>query len=339
MVSELERLRREAEEQVRTAGSSRELSELETRYLGRKGALTLLLRSLGSLPPDERPTVGRLVNEAKQAVQELIERRRTEIAGIELDARLKAERVDVTLPGRLFRVGRYHPINATIDEVRRVMVGLGFEFVESPDVELYRYNFEALNYPPDHPAMDEQMSFYISDGVLLRTQTTSAQGRVIPNRKPPFRIAVVGRCYRYETVDATHNHTFYQVDGFMVDRHVSMAHLKGTLDAFNKAIFGPNVRTRFRPDYFPFVEPGAEIAISCVFCGGKGCRICKETGWLEQGGSGLIHPNVLRWCGLDPDEWSGYAFGLGIERMPMLQYNVDDIRLFYDNNLRFLDQF
>lgn len=339
MVSELERLRREAEDQVRTASSSRELSDLETRYLGRKGALTLLLRSLGSLPPDERPTVGRLVNEAKQAVQELIERRRAEIASIELDARLKAERVDVTLPGRLFRVGRYHPINATIDEIRRVMVGLGFEFVESPDVELYRYNFEALNYPPDHPAMDEQMSFYISDGVLLRTQTTSAQGRVIPNRKPPFRIAVVGRCYRYETVDATHNHTFYQVDGFMVDRHVSMAHLKGTLDAFNKAIFGPNVRTRFRPDYFPFVEPGAEIAISCVFCEGKGCRICKETGWLEQGGSGLIHPNVLRWCGLDPEEWSGYAFGLGIERMPMLKYNVDDIRLFYDNNLRFLDQF
>ncbi|MGQ9699461.1 MAG: tRNA ligase subunit PheS family protein, partial [Armatimonadota bacterium] len=188
-------------------------------------------------------------------------------------------------------------------------------------------------------AMDEQMSFYIADGVLLRTQTTSAQGRVIPNRKPPFRIAVVGRCYRYETVDATHNHTFYQVDGFMVDRHVSMAHLKGTLDAFNKAIFGPNVRTRFRPDYFPFVEPGAEIAISCVFCDGNGCRICKETGWLEQGGSGLIHPNVLRWCGLDPEQWSGYAFGLGIERMPMLKYNIDDIRLFYDNNLRFLEQF
>jgi len=339
MVSELERLRREAEEQVRAARSSRELSDLETRYLGRKGALTQLLRSLGSLPPEERPTAGRLVNEAKQALQELIERRRAEVASTELDAKLKAERVDVTLPGRLFRVGRYHPINATIDEIRRVMVGLGFEFVESPDVELYRYNFEALNYPPDHPAMDEQMSFYISDGVLLRTQTTSAQGRVIPNRKPPFRIAVVGRCYRYETVDATHNHTFYQVDGFMVDRHVSMAHLKGTLDAFNKAIFGPNVRTRFRPDYFPFVEPGAETAISCVFCDGKGCRICKDTGWLEQGGSGLIHPNVLRWCGLDPDEWSGYAFGLGIERMPMLKYNVDDIRLFYDNNLRFLEQF
>lgn len=334
-----ESVRREAEERILAASSVQELEEVETHFLGRKGVVTQLLRSLGSLPPNQRPAFGRQVNEAKQALQELVEKRRAELARIELEARLQEERVDVTLPGRTFRTGRYHPINATIDEIRRVMVGLGFEFVEMPDVEHYRFNFEALNYPPDHPAMDEQMSFYIDDGVLLRTQTTSAQGRVMPHRQPPFRIAVVGRCYRYETVDATHNHTFYQVDGFMVDRVVTMAHLKGTLDAFNKAIFGPNVRTRFRPDYFPFVEPGAEIAISCVFCDGLGCRICKETGWLEQGGCGLIHPNVLRWCGIDPDAWSGYAFGLGIERMPMLKYSIDDIRLFYDNDVRFLRQF
>jgi phenylalanyl-tRNA synthetase alpha chain len=339
MLSQLDALRREAEEEVASASSLQALAEVEIRYLGRKGALTQLLRSLGSLPPEERPAAGRSVNDAKEAIQAAVNARRAHLSRKELASRLEQETLDVTLPGRAPRSGTFHPINSTIDRVRQVMVGLGFEFVESPDVELYRYNFEALNYPPDHPAMDEQMSFYVSDGVLLRTQTTSAQGRVMPHRKPPFRIAVVGRCYRYETVDATHNHTFYQVDGFMVDRGVTMAHLKGTMEAINKALFGPDVRTRFRPDYFPFVEPGAETAISCVFCSGKGCRICKDSGWLEQGGSGLIHPNVLRGCGIDPEEWSGYAFGWGIERLPMLLYGIDDIRLFYDNDIRFLQQF
>lgn len=339
MLELLERLARDAEEAISRASSLSELAEAETHALGRKGTLTSLLRGLGALPPDARPAAGRRVNDAKARLEVLAAERRTALHRAELDARLQAERIDVTLPGRGPHAGRTHPLTRIMDEVRQVMVGLGFEFIDSPEIEEYRFNFEALNYPPDHPAMDEQMSFYLEDGILLRTQTTAAQGRVLPNRKPPLKIGVMGRCYRYEAVDATHGHTFQQVDGFMVDRGIGMQHLRGTLDAIARALFGPDVRIRFRPDFFPFVEPGAEIAVSCFLCKGSGCAVCKKSGWLELGGSGLIHPNILRGCGIDPEEWSGFAFGLGLERMPMLQRGIDDMRLFYENDLRFLEQF
>jgi len=323
---DLEHLRAEAERKIASAGSLGELEALETEYLGRKGELTTLMRSIGSLSPEERPTFGQRVNALKVAITESVTARREALAASEGTRRLQAEALDVSLPGRVPVVGRRHPLSATFELISDVMVGLGFEMVDGPEVEHYQYNFAALNYPEEHPAMDEQMSFYVTEELLLRTQTTALQGRVMPSRRPPFRIFTLGRCFRYEAVDATHSHTFHQVDGFMVDRTVSLADLKGTLALLARQVFGPATRVRFRPDFFPFVEPGAEIAVSW------GDR------WLEWGGAGLIHPNVLRGVGIDPSEWSGYAFGLGLDRVPMIRHQIPDLRLLMDNDLRLLRQ-
>lgn len=331
-------LREQAKERILEAGSLLELAEIETMYLGRKGRLTQLSRSVGSLAPDDRPAFGRLVNEAKAELEELVAARREDLAEREAEERLRSEALDVTLPGRLYTVGRQHPISRAMDEIRGIFMGLGYEIVDSPEVEEYRYNFEALNYPEEHPAMDEQMSFYLTDTLLLRTQTTAIQARIMESRKPPFRICTMGRCFRYENVDATHGHTFHQVDCFAVDETITFADLKGTLYQFARAMFGPDTRVRFRPDYFPFVEPGAEVAISCVICGGDGCGVCKSSGWLELGGAGMIHPNVLRRVDIDPEAYTGFAFGLGIDRMPMLRHRIDDLRLFLENDVRFLRQ-
>ncbi len=238
-----------------------------------------------------------------------------------------------------YNPGRPHVLVETVERVRDIFIGMGYEIVESPEIEQYRYNFEALNYPEEHPAMDEQMSFYITDECLLRTQTTAFQHRVMEKRKPPLKMCTTGKCYRYENVDATHGHTFHQVDCFTVDHGITMADLKGTLHQFAAEMFGKDVEVRFRPDFFPFVEPGAEIAISCVMCDGAGCPVCKYSGWLELGGAGMIHPNVLESVGIDSEEYTGFAFGMGLERMPMLQYSINDLRLFTDNDLRFLRQF
>lgn len=325
--TDLEQLKSAALAEIRKVKSEGELSEVEVRWLGRKGELTQLLRSVGSLPPEERPVFGQSVNQLKVELGEAVEARRLEITGNGSTSAGPA--IDITLPGRLTpRVG-FHPLTETIDRIKRIFTGLGFEVVDSPEIEDYRFNFEALNYPPDHPAMDEQMSFFVDDRHLLRTQTTAVQGRVFQDRKPPMRICTLGRCYRYEAVDATHGHTFMQVDCFAIDRDITMADLKGTLYQFAKEMFG-DVTIRFRRDFFPFVEPGADFSVKWKQAGDR---------WLELGGAGMIHPNVLRWGGIDPEEYSGFAFGLGIERMPMIRYGINDLRLFYENDARFLAQF
>lgn len=321
-------LEREASARIAEVKSSKELDDLEVEYLGRKGKLTQLLRSVGSLPAEQRPVFGGRVNEAKASLEAVAQARRGDIASKESAEQLKAEAIDVTLPGRFYNVGHPHVLVETMAQIKKIFVGLGYEVVESPEVESYKYNFEALNYPAEHPAMDEQMSFYITDEYLLRTQTTAIQKRIMDVRKPPLRICTMGKCYRYEAVDATHGHTFHQVDCFAVDEHITMADLKGTLAQFCREMFGEDTRVRFRPDFFPFVEPGAEIAISIG--GGR---------WLELGGAGLIHPNVLRNCGIDPEKYTGFAFGLGIDRMPMIKHAIDDLRLFMEDDLRFLRQF
>lgn len=330
----IEELLQTARTQVAEVATGAELDRLNTELLGRKGRITALRRSLGSASPEERPRLGQAINTAAEQVEALIADRRVALAREETARRLEAERLDVTLPGAPVRIGRTHPLTSTIRSVEDIFSGLGFEFLEMPDIEDVRYNFGALNYPEDHPAMDEQMSFFLDGGAgkyLLRTQTTAFQGRILERRKPPFRLATVGRCYRYEAVDATHNHTFHQVDCFAVGEGINMADLRGTLQAFVDRMFGGGVRVRFRPDFFPFVEPGAEISISWTANG--------ETRYLELGGAGLVHPNILEDFGIDPERYTGFAFGLGLERMPMIQYGIPDLRLFWENDLRFLEQF
>ena len=336
---DLDKLRDQALDVVKQAGSTEELESISTKYLGRKGELTLQLRRIGSLPAEQRKDFGQAVNRLKEEIAGAVEDRRTALEAGEIDAKLAAEAIDVTLPGRFYRPGHPHILVETLSRIKEIFIGLGYEIYESQEVELYKYNFEALNYPEEHPAMDEQMSFYISDERLLRTQTTAYQHRAMADRKPPMRVCTLGKCYRYENVDATHGHTFHQVDCFAVDHGISMADVKGTLQQFAVEMFGKGVGVRFRPDFFPFVEPGAEIAITCVICDGKGCPVCKGSGYLELGGAGMIHPNVLESIGIDSEEYTGFAFGLGIERMPMLKHGIKDLRLFTENDIRFLRQF
>lgn len=337
MTEELQRIEAEAVAAVMAATSTKSLDELDNEYLGRKGGkLTGLLRSLGTLPNDQKPLFGQALNEAKERVISALSVKREELKVLERSIRERAEAIDVTLPGRARPQGRMHPLSSTMADIKRVMIGLGFQFVDGSDVEDYLYNFDWLNYPPDHPAMDEQDTFYI-DGTpvgvpgarLLRTHTTgSLQGPIFAkNPKPPFRYAMLGRCFRRDDIDETHSHTFHQVDGLCVDEGISLADLKGVLAEFARGMFGPDVTVRFRPDFFPFVEPGVEVAIKW------GDR------WLELGGAGLVHPNILARAGIDSERYTGFAFGLGIDRMPMIRHKIDDLRLFLDSDLRFLQQF
>lgn len=328
MTPELEAIEAEAGAAIAGAASSEILEKLETDYLGRNGRLTALLRGIGQLPPEQKPLFGQALNAAKARLATTLEERKARLAAAERAEREKAESLDVTLPGRSRTIGRFHPLSLTFDEVKRVFIGLGFQFVDGPDIEEYKYNFDWLNFPPDHPAFDEQASFYLDDTHLLRTQTTALQGRVFETGiQPPLRVATIGRCFRYENMDATHSHTFHQVDGFGVDEGISLADLKGILAALLRGLIGPEAVVRFRPDFFPFVEPGVEVAVKW------GDR------WLELGGAGLIHPNILRCAGYDTEKYTGFAFGLGIDRMPMRRYGIDDLRLFLENDLRFLQQF
>lgn len=331
-------IRDTAIKRVKSAESSAELDAVETDYLGRKGELTLQLRRIGSLPADQRKDFGASVNAMKVEISDAIANRREKLASTEISAKFAAEAVDVTLPGRFYSIGRPHILVETLNKVKRIFTGLGYEMFESPEVEQYKYNFAALNYPEEHPAMDEQMSFYITDEYLLRTHTTAYQHRVMLNRKPPMRVCTMGKCYRVDAVDATHGHTFHQFDCFAIDKGITMADLKGTLLHFAKQMFGEDIQVRFRPDFFPFVEPGAEVAVTCAICHGTGCNVCKGTGWLELAGAGMIHPNILEAAGIDSEEYTGFAFGFGIERMPMLLHNIGDLRMFTENDLRFLRQ-
>jgi len=335
----VEELEKQALGEIESAPSTATLRDLEIKYLGKQGLFTGLLRQIGQLSPEEKPTFGQKVNQAKARVQEAIHARQASLKLSERQAQFKKEAIDVTMPARPWRIGREHVLQLTANRIKEVLGGLGFEYFESPELELFKYNFEALNYPPDHPAMDEQDTFYIDDNYLLRTQCTAMQGRILETRKPPLRVFTVGRTFRNEAVDRTHGHTFHQVDCFMVDEGVSMAHLRGVLGQFARSMFGPDVKVRFRPDFFPFVEPGVDFAISCPFCGEENCPVCKGSGWIELGGAGLVHPNILENYGIDTDCYSGFAFGLGIERIPMMAYNVDDLRHFLENDLRFLEQF
>ncbi len=342
MRERVESLRAEALSACTAAGSLAELEEVRVRYLGRRGALTALLRGLGDLDPVERPAVGSLANAVRDELERALEGRRAELAAAEEERRLQAEAVDVTLPGRRPQVGHAHPLQRVAAEIEAIFRNLGYDVFEGPEIEYDYYNFEALNIPPGHPAREMQDSFYVTDKVLLRTHTSPAQIRYMRSRAPalPVRMLAPGRVYRRDD-DATHSPMFHQVEGLLVDRDVSLADLKGTLAAFARRMFGEEARIRLRPSYFPFTEPSAEVDVSCTICGGRGgpCRTCKGTGWLEVLGAGMVHPDVLANGGYDPDAVSGFAFGMGVERIAMLKYGIDDLRLFFQNDLRFLAQF
>jgi phenylalanyl-tRNA synthetase alpha chain len=329
-MSAIESLERQAIDAIAHAKSTAELREIELRYLGKNGEVAGLMKLIPTLPNEEKPTFGKLVNEAKSRLESVLEARIGELKSGELQAQFEAERIDVTMPGRPRSCGLEHILQQTENKIKAVLGGMGFVYAESPELESFAYNFDALNYPADHPAMDEQDTFYIDDEMLLRTQCTALQGRIFERVKPPLRYFTIGRTFRNEAVDRTHSHTFHQVDCFMVDEGVSMAHLKGTLELFARHIIGGDVKIRFRPDFFPFVEPGVDYAISSpkLFDGR----------WIELGGAGLIHPNILERYGIDTERYSGFAFGLGVERIPMMAYGVDDLRHFLENDLRFLGQ-
>jgi len=326
--------------ELQQAAGQDALEAWRVEVLGSKGALRELQRGLGGLPPAERPLVGQAFNEAKNALQSAFTERRAALEASALERDLAAQALDVTLPGRLPSVGRLHPTTLVLTQITDFFVSMGFQIVEGPEVERDLYNFELLNIPKDHPARDMWDTLYVDPPeILLRTHTSPVQARVMERQPPPVRVVVPGRVYRYEAQDATHEWMFYQVEGLAVDQGITMADLKGTLSAFARRIFRPDVRTRFRCDYFPFVEPGVDMSISCHVCDGVGCRVCKGVGWIEILGAGMVHPRVLEMVGYDPECYSGWAFGMGVERIAMLKYGIPDIRYFYGNDFRFLEQF
>ena len=307
------------------------LEQIKVRYLGKKGELTAVLRGMGSLTPEERPKIGQLANEIRESIEAASAKKVQEAQAKALERKLKAEKVDVTMPGTALPAGHIHPLTKVRRDLEDIFIGMGFQVVEGPEVELDYYNFQALNIPENHPARDTQDTFYITDNILLRSQTSPVQVRTMEHMKPPIRIISPGRVYRSDALDSTHSPLFHQLEGLVVDKGITMGDLKGTLETFAKKMFGENTRIRFRPHHFPFTEPSAEVDASCFVCGGKGCRLCN--------GAGMVHPFVLSNCGIDPEEYSGFAFGLGIERITMISRGIDDIRLFYENDQRFLDQF
>lgn len=333
----LQKIRSEALERINSADA--DLEALRVRYLGKKGELTAVLRGMAGLSPEERPVVGQLANKVRAEIENAIAERAAVQKQKALEAQLLAERVDVTAPGAAPAIGHNHPLTVVRRDLEEIFLGLGFSIAEGPEVEYDYYNFQALNIPENHPARDTQDTFYITDNILLRSQTSPVQVRVMEKQKPPIRIVSPGRVYRSDDVDATHSPLFHQFEGLVVDRGITMGDLKGMLELFAKNMFGADTRIRFRPHHFPFTEPSAEVDVSCFACGGKGCRLCKGEGWIEILGAGMVHPHVLSGCGIDPEEYSGFAFGLGIERIALLKYHIDDMRLLYENDIRFISQF
>ena len=338
MTGELRVLREQAEVELRQAGTEEAFQAIRTRYLGRKGLLTGLLRNIANVAPGERPQFGKECNEVKEELSARIDELLAGLASSKKDEILLLERMDVTLPGRGVRHGRLHPVTQVREEICRIFAGLGFSVVEGPEVELDYYNFEALNIPKDHPARDMQDTFYVEDNIVLRTHTSPVQVRIMEKTRPPVRILSPGRVYRRDS-DISHTPMFHQIEGLLVDRGITFGDLKGVLTVFLKQIFGEDTAPRFRPSFFPFTEPSAEVDIRCVICSGRGCRVCGQSGWLEILGSGMVDPEVFRNVGYDPDEFTGFAFGLGLERIAMLKFGISDIRLFFDNDMRFLEQF
>ncbi|MBW6511863.1 MAG: phenylalanine--tRNA ligase subunit alpha [Desulfuromonadaceae bacterium] len=338
MKDKLDNMLHSARELIPTVASEAELQQIKTRFLGKKGELTAIMKGMGQLSAAERPVIGALANTVKDEIESLLYERLERTRAAEIDRRLQAEKIDVTLPGRRGECGSKHPITLVTEELVAIFAALGFGVAEGPEVEKDFYNFEALNIPRDHPARDMQDTFYISDDVVLRTHTSPVQIRTMIKQAPPVRIIAPGTVYRRDS-DLTHSPMFHQIEGFMVDRDISFADLKGVLTAFVTSYFGDNVKVRFRPSFFPFTEPSAEVDIACVICGGGGCRVCGQSGWLEILGSGMIDPEVFKSVGYDPELYSGFAFGMGLERIAMLKYGVNDLRLFFENDTRFLKQF
>jgi phenylalanyl-tRNA synthetase alpha chain len=340
MLEKLNEIKLKAETELKNAKTINDLVSLRVKYLGKKGELTAVLRGMGSLSPEERPRVGQVANDIREIIESILETRNKQLKEEELYATLKEETIDITLPGQKILLGHKHPITAVIDQIKEIFLGMGYSIAEGPEIELDYYNFEALNLPQDHPARDMQDSFYISDEVLLRTHTSPVQVRIMEKTVPqiPVKIICPGKVYRRDD-DATHSPMFHQVEGLVIDKNISMADLKGTLLTFARQMFGEDREIRLRPSYFPFTEPSAEVDISCIMCGGTGCQVCSHTGWLEILGSGMVHPRVLEMSGYNPEKVSGFAFGMGVERVTMLKYGVDDLRLLFENDLRFLTQF
>ena len=339
MKQELEAIREKAMRELDEAKGQQILENLRIKYLGKKGELTSILKQMGSLSAEERPKIGQLANEVRTFIEADLVKRAAELKEEEMLKRLEQEKIDVTLPGVHRELGAKHPLSIELDAIKEIFVGMGFDIVEGPEVEYDYYNFEALNIPKDHPARDTQDTFYINDNILLRTQTSPVQVRVMEKQKPPIRIISPGRVYRSDAVDATHSPLFHQIEGLVVDKGITFADLKGTLETFVKRMYGEDSVVRFRPHHFPFTEPSAEVDVQCFNCHGEGCRLCKGEGWIEILGCGMVHPKVLSNCGIDPEVYSGFALGMGLERVVMRKYNIDDLRLFYENDVRFLKQF
>ncbi len=339
MKDQLERIKKEALERIEASDALDKLNDIRVAYLGKKGELTQVLKSMKNVAPEDRPRVGQMVNEARSLIEDKLEMTRKELARKAREEQLKHEVIDVTLPAKKNSVGHSHPNTIALNEVEQIFVGMGYEVIEGPEVEYDEYNFEKLNIPANHPAKDEQDTFYITKDIVLRTQTSPVQARVMEKGKLPIRMISPGRVFRSDEVDATHSPSFHQVEGLVIDKHITFADLKGTLAEFAREMFGEDTKVKFRPHHFPFTEPSAEMDVTCFKCGGKGCRFCKGSGWIEILGCGMVHPHVLEMCGIDAEEYSGFAFGVGLERIALLKYEIDDMRLLYENDIRFLKQF
>ena len=339
MKEKLQSIKEEALAQIQAADAPEKLNDVKVRFLGKKGELTAVLKGMKDVAAEDRPKVGQLVNEAREEIETALNNAKTAMEKAIREAKLKEEVIDVTLPSKKNMVGHRHPNTIALEEVERIFIGMGYEVVEGPEVEYDEYNFEKLNIPADHPAKDEQDTFYINKDIVLRTQTSPVQARVMEQGKLPIRMIAPGRVFRSDEVDATHSPSFHQIEGLVIDKNISFADLKGTLEVFAKELFGPETKTKFRPHHFTFTEPSAEVDVTCFKCGGKGCRFCKGSGWIEILGCGMVHPHVLEMCGIDPEEYNGFAFGVGLERIALLKYEIDDMRLLYENDIRFLKQF
>lgn len=339
MKERLQELAEAARKRIEESDRPERLNEVKVAYLGKKGELTAILKSMKDVAPEDRPKVGQMVNETRVKIEEHLEATRKKLEEALREEKMKAEVIDVTLPAKKTMIGHRHPNSIALEEVERIFIGMGYEVVEGPEVEYADYNFTKLNIPEDHPARDEQDTFFINDSILLRSQTSPVQARTMEKGKLPIRMIAPGRVFRSDEVDATHSPSFHQVEGLVVDKGITFADLKGTLEQFAKEFFGPDTKVKFRPHHFPFTEPSAEVDVTCFKCGGKGCRMCKGSGWIEILGCGMVHPHVLEMCGIDPEVYSGFAFGIGLERVALLKYEIDDMRLLYENDKRFLSQF
>lgn len=339
MKEAIKKIKEQSMEEIKNVIDSKQLNDLRVKYLGKKGELTSILRGMGGLTAEERPVIGALVNEVRDEIEKNIEEKEKELKILEINKKLQEEKIDVTEPSKKIEIGSVHPITQVIDEVKEVFLGMGYQIADGPEVERTYYVFDQLNTPADHPARDLQDTFYITEDMILRTQTSSVQIRTMENQKPPIKMICPGAVYRSDAVDATHSPLFHQIEGLVIDKNISMADLKGTLEMFAKKCLGENTKIRFRPHHFPYTEPSAEADVSCFVCGGKGCRVCKGEGWIELLGCGMVHPKVLENCGIDPNVYSGFAFGFGVERIAMAKFGIDDMRLLYENDVRFLKQF